>query len=128
MDALAEFVFPPTTRMPPHGSATTDCGMCDRADEALAIARAELEKVKGDITDEEIERAKNKIASSLVLSGEVPIGRMRTIGSQWIYNKQYRSLEMDMATLNAVNADSLRALMREYTFDPMTIVTLGPGK
>jgi hypothetical protein len=35
---------------------------------------------------------------------------------------------MDMATLNAVNADSLRDLMRDFPFDPMTIVTLGPGK
>ena len=62
----------------------------------------------------------------MVLSGEVPIGRMRTIGSQWIYNKQYRSLETYMATLNAVTTDSLRALMRDFPFDPMTIVTLGP--
>ncbi|CAA9417891.1 MAG: FIG007959: peptidase, M16 family [uncultured Phycisphaerae bacterium] len=100
----------------------------DRADEALAIANAELEKAKRDITDEEIERAKNKIASSLVLSGEVPAGRMRSIGSQWIYNKEYRSLEKDMATLQAVDRRTIRELMREYPFDPMTIVTLGPGK
>src|SRR3712207_3084630 len=50
----------------------------DRAEEALAIANAELAKAKQDITDDEIERAKNKIASSLVLSGEVPAGRMRS--------------------------------------------------
>ena len=33
-----------------------------------------------DLNDDEIERAKNKIASGLVLSGEVPLGRMRSIG------------------------------------------------
>ena len=106
-------------------SLTTDP---DRTAQALEIAQRELARVKEDLNDEEVERAKNKIATTLVLSGEVPIGRMRSIGGQWIYNKQYRSLEMDMATLNAVTADSLRALMREYTFDPMTIVTLGPGE
>ena len=52
----------------------------------------ELDRVKTDIKDDEVERAKNKIASSLVLSGEVPIGRMRSIGNQWIYNHEYRSL------------------------------------
>ena len=62
----------------------------------------ELEKAKTDLNDDEIERAKNKIASSLVLSGEVPLGRMRSIGGQWIYNKEYRSLEQDMATLMGV--------------------------
>jgi predicted Zn-dependent peptidase len=75
-----------------------------------------------------VERAKNKIASSLVLSGEVPIGRMRSIGGQWLYNREYRSLEQDMATLLAVTPDSLRQLMRDFPFDPLTLVTLGPGE
>jgi predicted Zn-dependent peptidase len=105
-------------------SLTTDP---DRTQKALEIAMAELEKVKADLNDEEIERAKNKIASSLVLSGEVPLGRMRAIGGQWIYNKEYRSLEQDMATLMSVNRPSLQQLLKDYPFDPMTIVTLGPG-
>ena len=99
-----------------------------RTQQALEIAMAELEKVKQDLNADEVERAKNKIASSLVLSGEVPIGRMRSIGGQWIYNKEYRSLEQDMSTLMSITPESLRELMREYPFDPMTIVTLGPGE
>jgi predicted Zn-dependent peptidase len=99
-----------------------------RIDEALKIARNELEKVKTDLTADEVERAKNKIASSLVLSGEIPMGRMRSIGGQWIYNKQYRPLELDMATLMAVTPDSLKQLMVDFPFDPMTIVSLGPGE
>src|SRR3954468_5986868 len=99
-----------------------------RSDEALAIALKELEKVKHDLNHDEVERAKNKIASSLVLSGEVPLGRMRSIGGQWIYNREYRSLEKDMATLMAVNTDSLRRLMEQFPFDPMTVVSLGPGE
>src|SRR2546421_467705 len=99
-----------------------------RAQQALDIALAELNKVKTDLTDDEVERAKNKIASSIVLQGEVPLGRMRAMGGQWIYNKEYRSLEKDMATLNAVTTDSLRQLMRDFPFDPMTIVSLGPGE
>jgi predicted Zn-dependent peptidase len=99
----------------------------DRAQQALDIALKELQKVKTDLNVDEVERAKNKIASSLVLSGEIPLGRMRSIGSQWLYNKQYRSLEQDMQTLNAITPDSLRQLMKEFPFDPMTIVSLGPG-
>ena len=106
-------------------SLTTDPA---RTQKALDIAMAELEKAKTDLNDDEIERAKNKIASSLVLSGEVPLGRMRAIGGQWIYNKEYRSLEQDMATLMSVNRASLQQLMKDYPFDPMTIVSLGPGE
>jgi len=106
-------------------SLTTDP---DRTQEALDIALKELNKAKNDLNDDEVERAKNKIASSLVLQGEVPLGRMRSIGGQWIYNKEYRSLEMDMETLMKVNRASLQQLMRDYPFDPMTIVSLGPGE
>ena len=94
----------------------------------MTIATKELEKVKSDLNDDEIERAKNKIASGLVLSGEVPLGRMRSIGGQWIYNREYRSLEQDMASLLAVDRKALQQLMDEYPFDPMTVVTLGPGE
>jgi predicted Zn-dependent peptidase len=100
----------------------------DKTKQALDIALGELQKVKTDLNDAEVERAKNKIASSLVLSGENPLGRMRSIGSQWLYNKAYRSLEADMQTLNGITPASLKALMAEYPFDPMTIVTLGPGE
>jgi predicted Zn-dependent peptidase len=100
----------------------------ERTEQALSIAISELQKVKDDLKEDEVERAKKKIASSLVLQGEVPLGRMRSIGGQWIYNKQYRSLELDMATVRAVTRDSLLDLMRDFPFDPMTTVTLGPGK
>ena len=99
----------------------------DRSAKALDIALKELERVKKDLAADEVERAKNKIASSLVLSGEVPLGRMRSIGNQWIYNKQYRSLETDMATLMNVTPASLHQLMEDFPFDPMTVVSLGPG-
>src|SRR5438045_5864110 len=66
-----------------------------RTKHALDIALKELEKVKEDLKDDEVDRAKNKIASGLVLSGEIPSGRMRAIGAQWIYNRDYPSLEQD---------------------------------
>ena len=98
----------------------------DRTEQALDIALKELAKVSTDLNDDEVERAKNKIASQLVLQGEVPIGRMRSIGSQWLYNNQYRSLDQDMATLLSVTPESLKQLLDEFPFDPMTLVTLGP--
>jgi predicted Zn-dependent peptidase len=106
-------------------SLTTDP---QRTERALEIALAELQRVKRDLNDDEIERARNKIASSLVLQGEVPLGRMRSIGGQWIYNKEYRSLEEDMATLMSVDRTALQNLLTDFTFDPMTIVSLGPGE
>ena len=99
----------------------------DKSAKALDIALNELKRVRDDLNEAEVERARNKIASSLVLAGESPLGRMRAIGNQWVYTGDYRSLDQDMETLLAVTPDSLRQLLDEYRFDPMTIVTLGPG-
>jgi len=100
----------------------------ERTEQCMDIAMKELAKVKLDLKEDEVERAKNKMSSSLIISGESPLGRMRALGNQWIYNKEYRSLEKDMATLQAVTPASMVALLEKYAFDPMTVVTLGPGE
>jgi len=97
-----------------------------RSQRALDIALAELKRVATDLTDDEVERAKNKLASSVVLQGESPMGRMRAIGGQWVYNREYRSIEDDLATLAAINTNSLRQILADFPFAPMTIVSLGP--
>lgn len=97
-----------------------------RSKQALDIALAELDKVKKDLNADEVMRAKNKIASSIVLSGESPLGRMRSLGGMWLYTNEYRSLEQDMQTLNAITPGSLLQLMKDFPFDPMTILSLGP--
>ena len=120
----ADFGFYPHDRAGSfYVSLTTDP---ERSKKALDIALAELERVKADLDADEVERAKNKLASGLVLSGERPTGRMRAIGSQWLYTGRYRPLEEDMRSLLAVTPESLKALMAEFPFDPMTVVTLGP--
>ncbi|MDP9172586.1 MAG: insulinase family protein [Planctomycetota bacterium] len=104
-------------------SLTTDP---DRATQALEIARKELERVKADLNNDEVDRAKNKIASAIVLDGEVPLGRLRAIAGQWLYNKEYRSLEQDLNTVRSVSIESMKQLLKDFPFDPMTIVSLGP--
>ncbi len=98
----------------------------ERGDQALEIALAELGKVKADMKDAEVTRAKNKLAGSAVLHGESPQARMRAIGSSWVYNNEYRSLEDDLNALLAVTPADIRRLMERFSFEPMTIVTLGP--
>jgi predicted Zn-dependent peptidase len=120
----ADFGFYPHDRCGSfYLSLTTDP---DKTEQALNIALKELERVRVDLDEAEVERARNKIASSLVLGGESPLGRMRAIGNQWIYTGTYRSLDEDMATLLAVTPAKLKDLLNDYPFDPMTIVTLGP--
>jgi predicted Zn-dependent peptidase len=96
-------------------------------DKAISIAQKVLkDATKTGIKADEIERARNKLVSGLTLSGEQPSGRMRSLGFQWMYMKEYRSLEQDIASLMSVDAKQMGELMSRYPFEPMTLVRLGP--
>ena len=101
---------------------------CDpeRGEQALAIAFKELRRVKADLDDAEIERAKNKIAGGSVLHGESPLGRMRAIGGGWVYEGKYRRLDDELNAILAVTRDDVLGLLERFPFEPMTVVTLGP--
>ena len=103
---------------------------CDpeRAAQVESILLGELDKVlKDGLTDEEVQRSKNKIESGTVLQGESPLGRMRGLASRWTYNREYRSLEEDLALLESITKDDLLAVAAASGFSPMTITTLGPS-
>jgi predicted Zn-dependent peptidase len=101
---------------------------CDpaRGDEAIDIAMRELARVRNDLSADEVERSKQKIAGEAVLHGESVGGRMRAIGMNWIYLDKYVSLDEELDALLAVDINKVQALLEQYRFDPMTIVTLSP--
>jgi len=98
----------------------------DKSEQSLDIARAELARVRKDLNESEVERARNKIAAQLTLGSENPLGRLRAIGSEWAYNRKYRSLDEDMNSLMSIKIDTLHRLLERYWFEPMTTITLGP--
>ncbi len=120
----ADFGFQPHDRAGSYYlSLVTDP---DRADEALEIARRELQRIKSDLSDIEVDRAKTKIATGIVLGGESPMARLGALGGEWLYNGTYRSIEDDLKTLEQITPASLIDLMIEFPFSPMSVCTLGP--
>jgi len=79
-----------------------------------------------DVTEDEVQRAKNKLATEATLQGEAPAGRMRNLGIQWHYVGRYVSLEEELERLMAVTADDVRQLAEQYTFHLRTLERLGP--
>jgi len=100
----------------------------DRATQVEGILLGELNKVLQDgLAADEVQRSKNKIESALVLQGESTLGRMRGLASRWTYNREYRSLEEDLAILEAIRREDLVAVAKQCGFGPMTMTTLGPA-
>ncbi|HWA98192.1 MAG TPA: pitrilysin family protein [Pirellulales bacterium] len=80
------------------------------------------------IKPEEIEQAKNKISSRVVLSSERPRGRLFNVGGNWTYRHEHRSVADDLAAIDAVTDSDLRALIAKYPLTINTSMAVGPLK
>jgi len=103
-------------------------GSCDpdRAQEVETILMRTLDEESSSIDSAEVERAKNKLATSATLQDENPGGRMRSLGIQWTYLGHHLSLAEELEHLMSVTVDDVRAMVSQ-SFRPRTIVRLGPS-
>ena len=78
------------------------------------------------VTQEELDRAKNKIASRLVLRSERPMGRLSSLGGNWVYRQEYFSVEDDLKLLESVTLESIQELLKKYPLGHSTTAAVGP--
>ena len=76
--------------------------------------------------DDEIERAKRKTASALVLHDETPRGRLFHVGFEWQYRRQHVPLDDVIDRYLAVTPADVRSFMDRRPFDALNVVALGP--
>jgi len=99
----------------------------DRASQVQAVWQKTLNDLPGSITDDELDRAKNKLATGATLQGERPDGRMRSMGSQWTYQGQYWPLDEELARLTAVTCADLATILEQYPLTRQTLLRLTPA-
>jgi len=93
----------------------------------LARIRDIYDKVNQDgVTDVELEQAKNKVASRVVLRSERPMGRLSSLGSNWVYRKEYQSVSDDLAILQGLTLDDIRKCLDAYPLGACTTAAVGP--
>jgi len=78
------------------------------------------------ITEEEVERSRNKIAMDLTLQNERPSGRMMALGAQQLYLGRRQTLEEQIEAIRSVTRDDLAAVVAKYPFTPRTVARLTP--
>lgn len=84
-------------------------------------------QVEGEgISQAELDQAKNKINSRVVLGSEKPRGRLFNIGSNWLQRREYRSVKSDLDAVEAVTLDQVTAVLRKYPLTRSTTVCIGP--
>lgn len=78
------------------------------------------------VTATELETAKNKVLSRIVLRSERPMGRLSSLGGNWIYRQEYRSVADDLDAVRRLTVHDLRDLLTAYPLGLTTIVGIGP--
>ena len=100
----------------------------DRADEAVAAVRAELESLRSPgIPADELAMGKQQLKGQITLSMESVSARMYRAAAVALYDEPYRPLDEVLARVDAITADDVAGVCRDfYAPEAQTIVRLGP--
>jgi len=105
--------------------AYASCPPAD-ADNVEQVLLKEMEQLPDSIDEDDLARVRAKVATAATFAGERPAGRMRRLGVLWTYTGEYRSLEDELARINAVTIDDLRRVAEAYPMTPKVIARLAP--
>ena len=104
------------------------CRPEDAADNLKRIRDIYDEVNRDGVTDTELDQAKSKAASKIVLRSERPMGRLSSLGGNWVYRHEYESVENELIALRAVTSENIRELLDAYPLAQTTTVAVGPLK
>ena len=102
------------------------CEPAATADNLALMAEIYQTAMARGVTDEELHQAKNKILARRVIGSERPMGRLTSLGFNWMYHHAYFSIEHELEAYNRVTLADLRRLLADWPLWPMTIVSVGP--
>lgn len=103
--------------------------LCDpvKAGEVLQAFRHVVRKACDEgLSVEEVERAKRRLASHLVLGAETPMGRLRAVGMDWLYRREQKTPVESLQKVLAVTPAEVNAVLALHPFERATTVALGP--
>lgn len=99
-----------------------------KAAEALEVTQRELERLQRfDVEEAELERAKAKLNSSVVIGGESTNDRVMGLISSWLTQGRLESLEEVREKIDQVTLDDMRELLQAQPIWPNQVITaVGP--
>jgi predicted Zn-dependent peptidase len=83
--------------------------------------RTEMDGLIASVTEEDLERLRNKIATAATLAGERPAGRMDRLGRVWSSLRCYRPLDEELERIKRVTLDELREVHEAFPIRPHTV-------
>jgi predicted Zn-dependent peptidase len=97
----------------------------ERAQETLDVTLGELRRLVDGVTEEEVQRVRAGLKSSVIMQEESTSARAGALASDWYYLGRVRPVEEIQAAIDALTPESITAHVRRYPPREMSSVTLG---
>ena len=97
-----------------------------QAQENLNRLQSLHEKSREGVTQKELDLAKSKIASHIILASERTPSRMFSIGSQWLAEQDYLTVAEIAKRYEDVTLDEVNAVIEKYDFTKSMTLVVGP--
>ncbi|PQO25737.1 insulinase family protein [Blastopirellula marina] len=97
------------------------------AQRVLEVVNHEVEKLMTDgITQRELDLAKNKVCSHVVLRSERPSSRLFSVGSSWTQRKSLRTVKETVESYQKVKLEDIGRLLEKYDLRKTSTTAVGP--
>jgi zinc protease len=98
----------------------------DKVDEIESILRRELAALVDSLDEDDLLRARSRIATGAAAASERPNGRMFRLGTLWGYGAEYTPLDEEVERISRVTLDDLRACVAAFPLVPTVRVLVLP--
>ena len=86
----------------------------DRLEQVISVAKNILSTPR-DFSDHDLDRAKAKVCSRIVLDGEMPMGRLMALGLEWTYRKESTPLSAIIERVRGVTRKDINSALERFT-------------
>src|SRR5439155_24203693 len=98
----------------------------ERAQETLDVTLGELQRLVAGVSEEEVERVRAGLKSSVIMQEESTSARAGALASDWYYLGRVRTLDEIQDAVQALTPAKIVEHLRRHPPKDFTIVTLGP--
>jgi predicted Zn-dependent peptidase len=88
----------------------------DKLDEVVRITREILMSPRS-FSDGDLDRAKAKVISRIVLDGELPMGRLMALGMEWQYRRESTPLRAIIERVQAISRSDIDKAIERFPLD-----------
>ncbi|MEE2641816.1 MAG: pitrilysin family protein [Planctomycetota bacterium] len=103
------------------------CGNPETAEKNLErLVQMQKELLEGGVTESELELAKAKISSGIILGSERPENRMFAVGGNWLSRQEYKTVREVADCYDRLSVADLNRVVEKYPLHPSNTLAIGP--